>query len=287
MGSNGWKMRRFICPIIGIFFLLHAWRPETASANSLAIFRTSLGEMAVELFDDDKPLTVRNFILLSERGRYNNSFFHVDAAGVVAQGGGYWISNPTSTSLVSLVGAVTPFGLITNEFNTGPIYSNLYGTIAMAKVAGNPDSATVQWFFNLGNNPSFDIENGGYTVFGRVIAGTNVLEQFNTRSNGFGTVNGGGPFSLLPVTYIGTNSPRYNELIYAWIEILKLVITPNADDSRNLAWNSPTGLSCRIEFNDGGAWDLLHLTNGNGAVQTIVDTNTTAPERIYRVRIGL
>jgi cyclophilin family peptidyl-prolyl cis-trans isomerase len=286
MGSNGWKMMRFICPIIGIFFLLYAWLPETASANSLAIFRTSLGEMAVELFDDDKPLTVRNFILLSELGRYNNSFFHVDAAGVVAQGGGYWVSNPTSTSLVSSVGAVTPLGFITNEFTSGPVFSNLYGTIAMAKVAGNPDSATVQWFFNLGNNPSFDVENGGYTVFGRVIAGTNVLEQFNTRSNGFGTINAGGPFALLPVTYTGTNSPRYNELIYAGIEILKVIVAPQVDGTRVLAWNSPTGLVCRIEYRDDVTWDLLHLTNGNGLIQSVIDTNTVAAGRSYRVRIG-
>jgi len=261
---------------------------QTTQANSLAIFRTSLGEMAVELFDDEKPQTVRNFIRLTELGRYNNSFFHVNAAGIIVQGGGFLVANPSSTSVVSQVFSVLNLGFVTNEFNTGTIYSNEYGTIAMAKMAGNPDSATSQWFFNLGSNPSFNVDNGGFTVFGRVIVGTNVLEQFTTRSNGFGTVNLGGQFSLTPVTYIGTNSPHYNELIYSGVEILKIIVVPQTDGTRVLAWNSPTSLVCRVEFSDDevdGAWSVLHLTNGNGFIQSVVDTNIVGAGRSYRIGI--
>jgi cyclophilin family peptidyl-prolyl cis-trans isomerase len=280
-------MNRIIYPIIGCFLFLQSY-PFISSANSLAIFRTTLGEMAVELFDDDKPQTVRNFIRLTELGRYNNSFFHVNAAGVIVQGGGFLVANPSSTSLVSQIFSVVNLGSVTNEFSTGTIYSNVYGTIAMAKVAGNPDSATSQWFFNLGSNPGFDVDNGGFTVFGRVIAGTNVLEQFTTRSNGFGTVNLGGQFSLMPVTYTGTNFPHYNELIYAGVEIMKIIVVPQTDGTRILAWNSPTSLVCRVEYNDTGiigAWSLLHQTNGNGLIQSVIDTNAASATRNYRITV--
>jgi len=61
---------------------------------------------------------------------------------------------------------VESFGNVENE----PVYSNVRGTIAMAKVAGNPNSATSQWFFNLkDNSQNLDVQNGGFTVFGQVI----------------------------------------------------------------------------------------------------------------------
>lgn len=67
-------------------------------------------------------------------------------------------------------------GTIANEFNQ----SNLRGTIAMAKVAGDPDSATSQWFINVADNTSLDSQNGGFTVFGRVLAdGMQVVDAIN------------------------------------------------------------------------------------------------------------
>jgi len=291
MGSNGWKMIRFICPIIGIFFLLPAWRSEIALANSLAIFRTSYGEMAFELFDDDKPLTVRNFITLTESGRYRNSIMHRLEPGVLVQGGGYLVQNTGSTNPATNLFLVAAFGSITNEFSTGTIYSNVFGTIAMAKLPDNPDSASSHWFINLGDNAaSFDNQNGGFTVFGRIVHGEQVLHTLNTKSNNYGIVNlsfyYGPPFGTVPVTYNGAVFPRYVELAYPCIEILKLIVVPNPDGSRDLAWNSPTGLVCRIEYRDDITWDLFHLTNGNGLVQSTVDTNTVAAGRSYRVRIG-
>ena len=66
-----------------------------------------------------------------------------------------------------------PFN-IDNEFNVGPLIHNTFGTLAMAKTAGEPDSAASAFFFNLADNSStLDNENGGYTVFGQVISGSN------------------------------------------------------------------------------------------------------------------
>lgn len=275
--------------IIGLVLAVSVAMSPDVRANTLAIFRTSLGEMAVELFEEDKPITVKNFILLTELGRYQNNFFHVCAAGEIVQGGGFRSADSTSTNPVTGVMATAGLGFITNEFSTGKIYSNVFGTLSMAKINGFPDSGSTDWFFNLGDNSSsFDTTNGGYTVFGRVIAGSNVLHQFNTRSNLYGTVNLGGQFSLLPVTYIGNFYPRYVDLLYSRIEILKLSTLPQPDGSRLLAWNSPSTLVCRVEFSDtgiDGTWNTLHITNGNGLIQGTLDTNVFAQTRHYRIRV--
>src|SRR5205807_6793011 len=114
---------------------------------------------------------------------------------------------------------IPTFPPITNEFNVGPFYSNVYGTIAMAKTA-NPNSATSQFFFNLANNAaSLDNTNnsGGFTVFGHVVAGTNSLNAFKIgptnrivkEVNVVGTV-----LTELPVLYSATNTLHDSDLIY-------------------------------------------------------------------------
>lgn len=262
---------------------------ESVFANSLAIFRTTFGEMALELYDDDKPNTVRNFMRLTELGRYSNSIVHVCAPGLIIQGGGYYTTNALSTNTVTALSPVPPFGVVSNEFSRGRIYSNVFGTISMAKIDGFPDSATTQWFINLGDNSSaFDNTNGGYTVFGKVIADSGVLAKFNTMSNGYGTINGGGPFFALPVTFNGIRAPQYTELVYAGTELLKTSTTLQPDGARLVEWNSPSTMVCRVEYSDSGVngpWDTLHLTNGNGLIQSTTDTNIFTAARVYRIRV--
>ena len=78
---------------------------------------------------------------------------------------------------------------IANEFGR----SNLRGTIAFATLAGDPDSATSQFFFNVTDNAFLD--SGGFTVFGEVVAGLDIVDAINNLQ----TVNAGGPLSELPV----------------------------------------------------------------------------------------
>src|SRR5262245_23559900 len=170
---------------------LSAVVPAGANAsNTLVRFEiqrgtNALGRLDVELFDQDKPQTVRNFLLYVRSQAYSNSFFHRCVPGFVVQGGGFVVTNPLDLVRFSNYTAVADYGQLTNEFLVGPRLSNLFGTLAMAKVGGDPDSATSQWFFNLGNNTNLDAQNGGFTVFGRVLAstnaneGTNVLAHFN------------------------------------------------------------------------------------------------------------
>src|SRR6266436_2863466 len=121
----------------------------STSAGTLAQFRTTIGNFDVELFDADKPVTVRNFIRYVQSGLYTNMIMHRVVTNFVIQGGGIDVSNRNTTS--NVLASIPTFAPITNEIGVGKFYSNVYGTIAMAKTA-DPNSATSQFFFNLANN---------------------------------------------------------------------------------------------------------------------------------------
>lgn len=284
-------MNRFIGPILGSFFIFLVGL--AASANTLALFRTSLGDMAFELYDADKPRTVSTFIQLANLGFYTNRPLYRLEPGFVVQGGNIGVADPASTNLAQNFTG-NNLGLIPNEFAVGARLSNTFGTLAMAKSAFSTNSAANTWFINLGDNrASLDAQNGGFTVFGRIVQGADILTALNTRSNGYGIVDLSGsnapPLNTVPVTYTGTNLPRYDQLLYASIELLRTTLTALPDQTRTVQWNSPTGLVCRIEVSDlgpDGPWSLLHQTNGNGLTQSLLDTNTAADARLYRIRIA-
>ena len=134
--------------------------------NSEVQFQTSAGNINVELFDKDTPITVANFYEYANSGRYNDTFFHRLVDGFVLQGGGFAFDDTTDT-----FPEVTEDPTIQNEFNT--TRSNLASTIAMAKLGGDPNSASSQFFFNLGDNSdNLDTQNGGFTVFGKIAGAT-------------------------------------------------------------------------------------------------------------------
>jgi peptidyl-prolyl cis-trans isomerase A (cyclophilin A) len=142
-----------------------------AQANTLVRVSTSFGDFTLELFDDVAPVTVRNFLNYVERGAYNGTYFHRLDAGFVLQGGGYRLI-PYQGPLQ--VPADPP---IVNEYRE----SNVRGTIAMAKLDGDPNSATSEWFINLADNSAnLNVQNGGFTVFGRVLGdGMGVMDAIN------------------------------------------------------------------------------------------------------------
>jgi cyclophilin family peptidyl-prolyl cis-trans isomerase len=120
---------------------------------------TNLGKIDVELFDDITPKTVANFFHYVSNGDYTNTIIHRSVPGFIIQGGGFFIEGNS----ISTIPADSP---VENEYNI----SNTRGTLAMAKLGGDPDSATTQWFFNLSDNSSIlDNQNGGFTVFGQAV----------------------------------------------------------------------------------------------------------------------
>lgn len=156
--------------------------------HTLVELQTTLGNIRIELFDDIAPETVANFLFLVNNNRYDGSFFHRHATNFVIQGGGYTYNDEDG------LGDVQDNGTVDNEFNR----SNLARTIAMAKLGGNPDSATSEFFFNLSNNSAnLDNQNGGFTVFAQVYDDESwaVVEAMRTKE----IVNFGGAFDTTPV----------------------------------------------------------------------------------------
>jgi peptidyl-prolyl cis-trans isomerase A (cyclophilin A) len=144
------------------------------SANATIVsIKTSISDQAIEvnLFDTTTPATVANFLTYVNDGAYTNSIIHRAPADFVIQGGGFTFNG--NWPLEALATNAT----VINE----PVYSNVAGTIAMAKQANDKNSATNQWFFNLtDNSTNLDRQNGGFTAFGQVINGIEVLQQINT-----------------------------------------------------------------------------------------------------------
>jgi len=163
---------------------------DSLFANSVVRFSSNVGEIDMELFDTDKPLTVANFLAYVNAGRYNQSFIHRSVPGFVIQGGGFGLNGNT-------VVPVPTYAAVTNE----PGISNLRGTVAMAKLGNNPNSATSQWFINLEDNAAIlDNQNGGFTVFGQVVGnGMAVADRIAAFSTYNATAQLGGAFGELPL----------------------------------------------------------------------------------------
>ena len=155
----------------------------------------------VSLLEDQlsgAPLTVANFERYVEENKYTDVMLHRLVAGFVLQGGGFqWPDDQASPSTIE------SFAPIENEFSSER--SNTRGTIAMAKIGNDPDSATNQWFFNLADNSSnLDNQNEGFTVFGKTKTETDLLFVDILASSPI--ANAGGVFSSLPYISLTENT---------------------------------------------------------------------------------
>lgn len=155
--------------------------------------------IVIELFDDEAPLSVQNFLRYVENpdtaADYVGTFFHRLVGGFVLQGGGFNAAKPTEH--------IEVFGDVRNEFSTER--SNLRGTLAMAKTELSPNSATSEWFINLADNSAnLDNQNGGFTVFGQIISGMEFIDRIAEFADPDNTVGGrvvdaGGALGTVPV----------------------------------------------------------------------------------------
>jgi len=175
---------------VSLYAFLSLLTIPTLRAATLVDFSTTFGGFEVQLYDDQTPITVSNFLSYVDAGLYDHSIIHRSIPGFILQGGGYDLSN-------SQLYTITPGSPIQNE----PGISNVRGTIAMAKLGGDPNSATCQWFFNLADNSSnLDYQNGGFTVFGRVLGnGMDVVDAMAAVPTYDATPQLGSAFSNLPL----------------------------------------------------------------------------------------
>jgi cyclophilin family peptidyl-prolyl cis-trans isomerase len=136
---------------------------------------TSMGRIVLELYPQQAPKTVANFLEYARSGHYNGTVFHRAIAGVLVQGGAFTPDmqpKPERDPVASEAGN----GL-----------HNTRGTLAAAGRPGVAASAGAQFFINLRDNAGFDRraeqppEAGGYTVFGRVIDGLDVADRIAAR----------------------------------------------------------------------------------------------------------
>ncbi len=255
-------------------------------AGTAAVFKTPVGDIGVELYEMDKPVTVSNFLAYVENGIYTtNMIIHRWEHDFVIQGGGFYTKNRHMTN--ETLDYIPEYPAITNEYSVGATYSNTYGTLAMARIGNangyETNSATSQWFFNLGDNHFLDSAGGGFTVFGHVIWGTNVLNKFNSPADGIYYVDLGGALTRLPV--IGTNA-TYNALVYVDIQVITAQIKKSGS-AINITWNSFNGRKHTVQYKDGpnGGWQTLTTATGTGDAITVADNAPASPARFYRVLV--
>ncbi|HZW05645.1 MAG TPA: peptidylprolyl isomerase [Phycisphaerales bacterium] len=145
--------------------------PPAPAKEQLAYvqLQTSMGDILLELNQTKAPLSVENFLRYVEKGHYNGTVFHRVIDGFMIQGGGFdsaMKQKPTDSP-------------IKNEWQNG--LKNHRYTVAMARTS-NPDSATAQFYINVADNNSLDRASpmtggAGYAVFGRVVAGKDVVDK--------------------------------------------------------------------------------------------------------------
>lgn len=150
--------------------------PEMIPDNMfpVVVMETSMGTVEVELNRMRAPITTNNFLRYVLEGEYDGTIFHRVMIGFVVQGGGYTKDIEEKTLHESIL----------NESGNG--LENSFGTIAMARY-DDPHSATRQFYFNMENNTSLnpDSRHWGYTVFGQVISGMEVLQAIAEVETGF------------------------------------------------------------------------------------------------------
>lgn len=157
--------------------------PPTNTMNRVATFKTNLGDITLELFEDKMPITTGNFIKLAEEGFYNGTKFHRVIDAFMIQGG-----DPNSKSdNVMTYGTGGPGYTIQDEFVSDPLLSNVRGTIAMANT-GQPNSGGSQFFINTIDNLGLDFDKdpvqSKHPVFGRVINGMDIVDSISRVETG-------------------------------------------------------------------------------------------------------
>lgn len=159
-------MKRLLLTLGSVALIANA--PAFAqSTHPSVLFKTTDGDIRVELYPDKAPKTVANFLDYVKAGQYNGTVFHRVIPGFMIQGGGY-----TTTFTEKPTRAPIPL-----ESRNG--LKNTAGTLAMARTS-DPNSASAQFFINTVDNANLDYPNpdgNGYAVFGKVTSGMDVVKK--------------------------------------------------------------------------------------------------------------
>jgi len=200
---------------------------EAAVDGNTYEFSTTQGNLYVALRPDAAPKNVANFLRYVGNGTYSHTMIHRVVAGFVNQAGGYKYNGKVTTTSPTFPPVVGEMKL-----------SNLRGTIAMARVGTDRNSATDQFFFNVKNNTALDTQDGGYTVFGRIVGVQGIFGATQARGlavmdaiNADPLYNEGSPFDSIPLlNYMPGNNVRPSNVVYvnAVTEVKPTTIAPGA-----------------------------------------------------------
>jgi cyclophilin family peptidyl-prolyl cis-trans isomerase len=257
---------------------------QLSGTNSLVRFHTDKGDIDVIMISEFAPLNVANFLTYVTAGKYDNSFIHRSVTNFVVQGGGFKYVNGNIVSIQAGPAVV-------NEFHV----SNRRGTLAMAKVAGNPNSATNQWFFNESDSNAgappdgLDFQNGGFTVFGRIIS-----------SSGLTTLNAlaavpkyvfQSPFDSVPLqnNYVYPGPFNDTNLVHViWVKVVPQIVSLARTNPTtiHLTGRGTPNTTYKLESTgaSGAFTDSVNVTTGSQGNFNYDDTSAGA-RKFYRVTI--
>ena len=176
-------MRRLF--LVAFAAVAAAFALPALAANPQVEFDTTAGKIRVELYPDAAPATVVNFLDYVKAKHFDGTQFHRVIPGFMIQGGGFtadFQQKPTKKPVVNEAELSSKAGLL-----------NVPGTISMARTS-DPNSATAQFFINVNDNKSLNFRSAdpagiGYTVFGKVVSGMDVVDKIAKAPTG-----AGGPF---------------------------------------------------------------------------------------------
>ncbi|MEQ1852005.1 MAG: fibronectin type III domain-containing protein [Chthoniobacteraceae bacterium] len=251
-----------------------------ADTESAVRMVTTKGNVDIVLYSSTAPQTVANFFAYD----YSNVLFHRAPSGFVVQGGGY--RTYAAPDVFEHIATSAP---VPNE----PGISNTFGTVAMAKVGDDPDSATSEFFFNIGDNSAnLDNQNGGFTVFGRIATpslGTTLAALASVPTANYAVKQYVGPLPANVVNTTFTDLPIDQSPVPVSVDQSKLVktisVTPLPVLTYAVSGNSnPAAVSASIV---GNSLQLGGLAPGLATINVVasdVDGNTTPATFTVEVR---
>lgn len=204
---------------LSIFILLQLGLSGLVYASPKVEVSTNMGNFIIELDDEKAPKTTANFLNYVDKGFYNGTIFHRVIRGFMIQGGGYTADltqKPTDAPIPS-------------EAQNG-LKNQIY-TVSMARLS-NPDSATSQFFINTKDNERLNYPNiggNGYAVFGKIIAGMDIVDLIGQSPTSGATTKTGSSLSDVPVSAVTINSIK--KITDA--EVKSFGVTPTSNSSNS------------------------------------------------------
>lgn len=237
--------------------------------DTIVRMKSAFGDIDVKLHPESAPKTVANFLRYVLDGEYDKTFIHRSIPNFVIQGGTFALDN---NGLVR----VSQYRAVVNEFNI----SNTRGTLAMAKLSNDPNSATNGWFFNLKDNNSgtatsgnLDLQNSGFTVFGTIINGLDVMDTIaglpvggiiNLNNN----TNDNGELTRVPIADGGSVVNEASDLVAFDMELIEIDVSINS--GLNGYWFNPE--------TSGQGWGIEILPSLNKAFMAWFTYDSQSPQ---------